>query len=122
MFDIICLQKHCLETFFLRLLIAISFHCFLLVCYYFLFLPVSVLEDCTILRISTFLPNYHFFFRHTLACVSLYYPLCFCGVHYTFSFFTSNFINFSPLPNFFLRNNSHYRFSYLSLLSLEICI
>ena len=122
MFDIICLQKHCFQTFFFKIV-----NCYFISLLFISLLLFSISSCFSFGRLHYPKDQYissklSFFFRHTLACVSLYYPLCFCGVHYSFSFFTSNFINFSPLPNFFLRNNSHYRFSYLSLLSLEICI
>ena len=47
-----------------------QFHYLQLVCSYYLFLPCSVLEDCTFLRICPFLPNYPFY-QHIVAYSTL---------------------------------------------------
>ena len=68
-----------------------------MVCSYFLFLPGSVLEGYTFLRICPFLPGCTFYW-HSVACSSLLGCLYFCSVCCNFSFFISNFIDLSRLP------------------------
>ena len=58
----------------------LQFQCLWLACSYFLFLPSSVLGDCTFLGICSFLP-YCPFYWHTV--VVSYDPLCFCGFSLT---------------------------------------
>ena len=67
-----------------------------LVCSYFLFLPGSVLGDCTFLSICPFLQGSHFICIWFFIIVSCD-PLYFCGVGCNFSLFISNFIDFGPL-------------------------
>ena len=58
----------------------------------FLFLPGSVLENCTFLRICPFLPCCPFYWHITAEVVS-YDPLYFCVVCCDLSIFISNFID-----------------------------
>ena len=77
----------------------VQFQYQLLVCSYFLFLPGSVLGDCTFLRICPFLQGSHFICIWFFIIVSCD-PLYFCGVGCNFSLFISDFIDLSPLPLF----------------------
>lgn len=61
----------------------------------FLFLPGSVLGECTFLRIYPFLLGVHFIVTELLLEVS-YGPLYFSGIGYNF-FFISNFIDLGAL-------------------------
>ena len=68
-------------------------------CLYFLFLPGSVLGECTFLRICPFLQGCPFYW-HIVACSSLLYSFVFLWCLLYFSFFVSNFIDLSALPLF----------------------
>ena len=60
-------------------------------CSYFLFLPGSVLEGCTFVRICSFLLGCLFYW-HIVVCSGLLWSFYFCGISWNFSFFVSNFI------------------------------
>ena len=66
---------------------------------YFLFLPDSVLKECTFIRICTFLLGWPFIGMWLLVEVS-HDPLYFCVVCCNLTFFVSNFIDLSPVPFF----------------------
>ena len=85
-----------LEGFWLQFL----FRCLWLVCSYFMFLPGSVLEGYTFLRTCPFLAGCSVYWR-VVPCSSLLRSFIFCGVCSNF-FFTSNCIDFSPLPFFLM--------------------
>ena len=65
---------------------------------YSIFLSGSVLEGFIVLIMCPFLPCY-FISVYFLAAVS-YDPLYFCGFHYNFYFYLTNFIDLSHLPYF----------------------
>ena len=65
----------------------------------FLFLPGSVLESCTFLRICPFLPRCPFYW-HIDADSSLLWSLYICVVCCDFSIFISNFVDLILLPFF----------------------
>ena len=67
---------------------------------YFLFLPGSILGDCTVLRICPFLQGSHFICIWFFIIVSCD-PLYFCCVGCNFSLFISDFIDLGPLTFFF---------------------
>ena len=66
----------CLFEMFLVFKSQFRFQRLWLVCLYFLFLPGSVLRDCTFLRICPFLPGCPFYW-HTVACSSLLWSFIF---------------------------------------------
>jgi len=79
-----------------------QFHYFWLLCAFFsLFLPGSVLECCTTLRICLFLPGCPFSSHISSFSVS-YDPFYSCDVTVNFFFFIYNFIDLCPLPFFLI--------------------
>ena len=86
-----------------------------MVCSYFLFLPDSVLEGFTFIKICLFLLGCPFYWHKEFVVVS-YDPLYFYDVHCDF-FLISIFIELSPLP-FFLDESSR-RFIYFIYLFKE---
>ena len=76
--------------------------CLWFICLIFVFLPGSVLEGYTFLRICPFFQVVHFIGISLLTVVS-YGHLYFCVIYCNLSIFISNFIDSSFLP-FFLMN------------------
>ena len=79
-----------------RFLSQIRFHCLWFPCSYYLFLPGSVLEACTFIRISPFLPGCPFDW-HIVACISLlwssvflWFQLYYLLFHFSFYWFESS--------------------------------
>ena len=69
--------------------------------FFSLFLPGSVLECCTTLRICLFLPGCPFSSHRSSFSVS-YDPFYSCDVTVNFFFFIYNFIDLCPLPFFLI--------------------
>ena len=79
------------------------------VCSYFIFLPGSVLRDCTFLGICLFVLGCSFYW-HIVVCISLLWSFYFCGVGCNFSFFISHFIYVFPLYFFMINLAKIYQF------------
>ena len=97
-----------------------QFHYLWLLCLYFLFLPRSVLEGCTFLRISPFFLCCLFYWC-IVACSSLLWSFVFLWSQCNISFFIFNFIGLNP-PPFFKIDESSLRFISFVYLPKELLV